>query len=109
MTIASILILGSISLADAGDTGPPAGSDGFAIRLMACWERADVGRPGRCDSSSFLCEEEDEDDTFDDAPTASGRGHDVAIPSIDDDGRCRGRHPVRVASRSASPTLRLRC
>lgn len=109
MTIASIVILGSISLADAGDAGPPVATVEFAIRPPARWERADFERPGRRNPSSILYEEEDEDDTGDDAPVTSGHGHDVAIPSIDDGGRCRGRHPVRVASRSASPTLRLRC
>jgi hypothetical protein len=108
MTIVSILILGSISLADVGDASLP-DAKGIVASVAACWERVEFEETDRNEPSSFLCEEEDEDDTFDDAPPAWGDGRDPAVIVREADSPHSGRRPVRVASRSASPTLRMRC
>lgn len=117
MTIASIWIFWSILTPLAGDRGlsrettdvPAAVFDLFEMPVEACWDRGDRPDPGRDDPSSFLIEEEDEDDTFDDAPPASGHGRDSAAPPIDAAGPCAGQQPARAPCRSALPTLRLRC
>ena len=117
MTFASILILGAVLTPHMG--GPdqsrastiaaPAGSTLVRSTFEACWDRGDLPDPGRDDPSSFLWEDEDEDDTFEDAPLASGHGRDSAAPMIGAAGPYAGRLPVRVPCRSALPTLRLRC
>ena len=117
MTFASIVILGAVLTPGMGDPGLPRPSTavpavGPSLRRSmaeACWGRGACHDPERVDPSSFLVEEEDEDDTFDDAPLASGHGRDSAAPSIDAAGPCAGRHPAHVPCRSALPTLRLRC
>ncbi len=111
MTTASILIFCAVPLLHAGEpSSPRAGGPTFLqMPVVVAWNRGSVDGPARDDLSSFLCENEDEDDTFDEVPLASGHGRDSAAPAIDADGPCAGRHPVRISPRSASPPLRLRC
>lgn len=114
MVFASI-ILWSASLLHAGEPGVHRLADGpgpvIALADVAGWS---WGRPGdemprRSDRKCFLVEEEDEDDTLDDAPLAWGHGASSILAVEGPGGRLAARHAAPASSRSAAPTLRLRC
>lgn len=116
MTIAAILILGWIVPHDAG-LPSPARSSMSAPCLGATLPHAALSsrelpvdrRPGRKAPVSFLVEEEDEDESVDEAPLGWAQRPGCAAMPDGPAGRLNGRVAVRVSSRSAAPTLRLRC
>ncbi len=112
MILAAILMLGS-NFAATGDGGvadlrPALGLVAEADGSRPGWDRQAERGPRRDERSSFLCEE-DEDDTFDDDRAALGHGFASTVPAPSLSGLFAGRAPRQVTSRSASPTLRLRC
>ena len=118
MTIAAVILLGWLLPQHAGDLGPArssavAGSVGSMLPIphvgLSSRELPPERRPGWKVPPSFLVEEEDEDDSVDEAPLGWAQRPGCASAPDAPAGRLMGLVPVRVASRSAAPTLRLRC
>jgi hypothetical protein len=111
MAFAATLILGMLPIARAGETDlARLGSvmlQPVSITL-ASWRAGTESTPGSKGDPSYLIEE-DEDDTVDDAPLDSAPGIDSTDPLFASGHGLTCLGPRRVISRSASPSLRLRC
>ena len=112
MTIASILIFGSITLIPTGGTvldhsaSVAAAVGRRAVEVAWC---AQPGHPPADPAAPSFLLDEDEDDTFDDVPPDSGLTFALHPLPLASAGPLAGHGPRRVTSRSSAPTLRLRC
>jgi hypothetical protein len=114
MAIASILILGLVPLAIGDATGPA--SAAVAIHTPGIHATPSLGsraanpRPRGSRRAMLFWAEAEEDDTSDDeSPRDSALGFVASHPATDRGGPFAHRGTGRILSRSASPTLRLRC
>jgi hypothetical protein len=114
MVIASILILGMVPLATGDATGRA--SAPVAVHIPGIHAAPSIGsraahpRPRGSRRALLFWEEEEEDDTSDDeAPRESALGSVAQHPGAHPGGPFAHQGTRRILSRSASPTLRLRC
>jgi hypothetical protein len=114
MAIASILILGLVSLAagDAkGSTSDPAAvpaPDLHAVPSLGSWAAHPQPR-GTRRALLFLQEDEEDDTSEDDGQRDSALAFVASRPGTSSGDLLALRGTGRILSRSASPTLRLRC